>query len=89
MIMNIQQVNSFRLFDRREQELVIISFRRIDDYFIIEKRTQDGKVIDSKSAAESFAQTVLDFAMICLPDSDFEIEKFSTGTSFNYPLPQY
>lgn len=84
----IQQVKEFKLFDRRNQQLVIIHFRRIDNYFITEKRTQDGTIIDWESVAESFAETVLEQALICLPKEDIEIEKFSTGTSFNYPIPQ-
>jgi hypothetical protein len=83
--MKIQQVYEFKLFDRRNEQLVIVHFRRIDDYFALEKRTQDGKVIDSENVAESFAQTVLEQALICLPKSDIEITKLSTGTKFNYP----
>jgi hypothetical protein len=83
--MKIQQVQEFTLFDRRNEQLVIVHFRRIDDYFLLEKRTQDGKVIDSENIAESFAQTVLEQALICLPKSDIEITKLSTGTKFNYP----
>ena len=75
--MNIKQVYEFKLFDRRNEQLVIVHFRRIDDYFLLEKRTQDGKIIDSESVAESFANTVLEQAMICLPKSDLEITKFS------------
>jgi hypothetical protein len=85
--MNIKQIYEFKLFDRRKEQLVIVHFRRIDDYFLIEKRTQDGKVIDSEKVAESFAQTALEQALICLPKEDFEIEKLSTGTDFNYPTP--
>ena len=83
--MQIQQVYEFKLFDRRNKQLVIVHFRRIDDYFALEKRTQDGKVIDSENVAESFAQTVLEQALICLPKSDIEITKLSAGTKFNYP----
>jgi len=83
--MNIKQIYEFKLFDRRSEQLVIVHFRRIDDYFLIEKRTQDGKVIDSEKVAESFAQTALEQALICLPKSDLEITKLSTGTKFNYP----
>lgn len=86
--MKIQQVQEFTLFDRRKEQLVIVHFRRIDDYFLLEKRTQDGKVIDSEKVAESFANTVLEQAMICLPKSDLEITKLSTGTKFNYPTQQ-
>ena len=75
--MNIKQVYEFKLFDRRNEQLVIVHFRRIDDYFLLEKRTQDGKIIYSESVAESFANTVLEQAMICLPKSDLEITKFS------------
>jgi hypothetical protein len=75
--MKIKQVYEFKLFDRRSEQLVIVYFRRIDDYFLLEKRTQDGKIIDSESVAESFANTVLEQAMICLPKSDLEITKFS------------
>jgi len=75
--MNIKQIYEFKLFDRRSEQLVIVHFRRIDDYFLIEKRTQDGKVIDSEKVAESFAQTVLEQALICLPKADLEITKFS------------
>jgi hypothetical protein len=86
--MKIQQVQEFKLFDRRNEQLVIVHFRRIDDYFLLEKRTQDGKVIDSENVAESFANTVLEQAMICLPKSDLEVTKLSTGTKFNYPTQQ-
>lgn len=86
--MKIQQVQEFTLFDRRKEQLVIVHFRRIDDYFLLEKRTQDGKIIDSENVAESFANTVLEQAMICLPKSDLEITKLSTGTVFNYPTQQ-
>lgn len=75
--MKIKQVYEFKLFDRRNEQLAIVHFRRIDDYFLLEKRTQDGKIIDSESVAESFANTVLEQAMICLPKSDLEITKFS------------
>ena len=84
----IHQIKEFTLFDRRNEKLVIVHFRRIDNYFIIEERTQDGTIIDSESAPESFAQTVLEQALICLPKEDVEIEKLSTGTFFNYPIPQ-
>jgi hypothetical protein len=85
--MKIQQVQEFSLFDRRKEQLVIVHFRRIDDYFLMEKRAQDGKVVDSEKVAESFAQTVLEQALICLPKSDIEIVRRSTGTVFNYPTP--
>ena len=75
--MKIKQIYEFKLFDRRNEQLVIVHFRRIDDYFLLEKRTQDGKIIDSESVAESFANTVLEQAIICLPKSDLEITKFS------------
>lgn len=85
--MKIQQVQEFTLFDRRKEQLVIIHFRRVDDCFLLEKRTQDGRIIDSENVAESFANTVLEQAMICLPKSDLEIVRRSTGTVFNYPIP--
>lgn len=75
--MKIQQVYEFKLFDRRNEQLVIVHFRRIDDYFLIEKRTQKGKIIDSEKIEEEFAQIVLDQALISLPKSDLEITKFS------------
>lgn len=75
--MNIKQIYEFKLFDRRSEQLVIVHFRRIDDYFLIEKRTQDGKVIDSEKVEEKFAKIVLDQALISLPKSDLEITKFS------------
>ena len=84
--MKIQQVQEFTLFDCRKEQLVIAHFRRIDDYFLMEKRTQAGEVIDSHSCSEAFAQTVLEYALICLPKSDLEIVKRSTGTVFNYPI---
>jgi hypothetical protein len=91
--MNIQQVQEFRLFDRRDaKQLVIERFYRIhwgafENCFRMEKTTQDGKVITAKPVTEEFAQTVLEYALICLPKEDFEIEKLSTGTDFNYPIP--
>jgi len=91
--MNIQQVQEFRLFDRRdEKQLVIVRLHRIswgafENCFRMEKKTQDGKVIAAKPVTEEFAKTVLDYALICLPKEDFEIEKLSTGTDFNYPIP--
>ena len=75
--MNIKQIYEFKLFDRRNEQLVIVHFRRIDDYFLIEKRTQDGKVIDSEKIEEQFAKIVLEQALISLPKSDLEITKFS------------
>jgi hypothetical protein len=75
--MNIKQIYEFKLFDRRNEQLVIVHFRRIDDYFLIEKRTQDGKVIDSEKVEEKFAKIVLDQALISLHKSDLEITKFS------------
>lgn len=75
--MNIKQIYEFKLFDRRNEQLVIVHFRRIDDYFLIEKRTQDGKAIDSEKIEEKFAKIVLEQALICLPKSDLEITKFS------------
>lgn len=84
--MKINQVKSFRLFDRRNSELVIVSFTRRDDCFFLEKRKQSGEVIDSEKVDEIFAQTVLEQALICLPKEDVEIEKLSTGISFNYPI---
>ena len=88
--MNIQQVQEFRLFDRRdEKQLVIVRFYRntFDGGFFMEKTTQKGKVISAEPATEEFAQTVLEYALICLPKEDLEIEKLSTGTDFNYPIP--
>jgi hypothetical protein len=76
--MKIQQVYEFKLFDRRNEQLVIVHLRRIDDYFLLEKRTQKGKIIDSQKVEEEFAQVVLDQALISLPKSDLEITKFST-----------
>lgn len=84
--MNIKQIYEFKLFDRRSEQLVIVHFRRIDDYFLIEKRTQDGKVIDSEKIEEQFAKIVLEQALISLPKSDLEITKLSAGTKFNYPI---
>jgi hypothetical protein len=75
--MNIKQIYEFKLFDRRNEQLVIVHFRRIDDYFLIQKRTQDGKVIDSEKIEEQFAKIVLEQALISLPKSDLEITKFS------------
>lgn len=75
--MNIKQIYEFKIFDRRNEQLVIVHFRRIDDYFLIEKRTQDGKVIDSEKVEEKFAKIVLDQALISLNKSDLEITKFS------------
>jgi len=75
--MNIKQIYEFKLFDRRNEQLVIVHFRRIDDYFLIEKRTQDGKVIDSEKIEEQFAKIVLEQALISLNKSDLEITKFS------------
>ena len=75
--MNIKQIYEFKLFDRRNEQLVIVHFRRIDDYFLIEKRTQDGKVIDSEKFEEKFTKIVLDQALISLNKSDLEITKFS------------
>jgi hypothetical protein len=75
--MNIKQIYEFKLFDRRNEQLVIVHFRRIDDYFLIEKRTQDGKIIDSEKIEEQFAKIVLEQALISLPKSDLEITKFS------------
>lgn len=75
--MNIKQIYEFKLFDRRNEQLVIVHFRRIDDYFLIEKRTQDGKVIDSEKIEEQFAKIVLEQALISLPKPDLEITKFS------------
>lgn len=85
--MKIQQVQEFTLFDRRKEQLFIVRFRRIDDYFLLEKKTQDGKIVDSEKVAENFARTVLEQALICLPKSDLEIVRRSTGTVFNYPIP--
>lgn len=85
--MKIQQVQEFTLFDRRKEQLFIVRFRRIDDCFLLEKKTQDGKIVDSEKVAENFAQTVLEQALICLPKSDLEIVRRSTGTVFNYPIP--
>jgi hypothetical protein len=87
--MHIKQIHEFKLFDRRQKELVIVDFCRIDDCFLVEERTQDGKIIDSEKVAESFAATVLEQALICLPREDIEIKKLSTGTSFNYPIKQF
>lgn len=75
--MKIQQVYEFKLFDRRNEQLVIVHFRRIDDYFLLEKRTQKGEIVDSEKIEEKFAQIVLDQALISLPKSDLEITKFS------------
>lgn len=85
--MKIQQIQEFKLFDRRNEQLVIVNFRRVDDYFLMEKTTQAGEVIDSYSCSETFARTVLEYALICLPKSDLEIVRRSTGTVFNYPTP--
>lgn len=88
--MNIKQIQDFRLFDRRKDELCIVEFRRsfADNSFQMEKRTQSGKVIQGETVSEEFAKTVLEQALICLPKSDLEITKFSTGVKFNYPVAQ-
>lgn len=75
--MNIKQIYEFKLFDRRSEQLVIVHFRRIDDCFLLEKRTQKGKLLDSEKVEESFAKIVLEQALISLPKSDLEITKFS------------
>jgi hypothetical protein len=75
--MNIKQIYEFKLFDRRNEQLVIVHFRRIDDYFLLEKRTQKGKLLNSEKIEENFAKIVLEQALISLPKSDLEITKFS------------
>lgn len=75
--MNIKQIYEFKLFDRRSEQLVIVHFRRIDDDFLIEKRTQEGKLLNSEKVEEEFAKIVLEQALISLPKSDLEITKFS------------
>lgn len=75
--MNIKQIYEFKLFDRRSEQLVIVHFRRIDDYFLLEKRTQKGRLLNSEKIEESFAKIVLEQALISLPKSDLEITKFS------------
>lgn len=75
--MNIKQIYEFKLFDRRNEQLVIVHFRRIDDYFLLEKRTQKGKLLSSEKIEENFAKIVLEQALISLPKSDLEITKFS------------
>ena len=75
--MNIKQIYELKLFDRRNEQLVIVHFRRIDDYFLLEKRTQKGKLLNSEKIEENFAKIVLEQALISLPKSDLEITKFS------------
>jgi hypothetical protein len=87
---NIQQVQEFRLFDRRdEKQLVIVRFYRntFVGGFFVQKSTQKAEIISSDTVSEEFAQIVLDQALICLPKEDIEITKLSTGTEFNYPTP--
>ena len=91
MRVNIAQVQSFRLFDRRGDELKIVTFERNtfaqkQDSFKMEKTTQRGRVIHAENVTEEFAKTVLEQALICLPKDDLEITKRSTGTQFNYPI---
>jgi len=75
--MNIKQIYEFKLCDRRSEQIVIVHFRRIDDYFLLEKRTQKGRLLDSDKVEESFAKIVLEQALISLPKPDLEITKFS------------
>lgn len=82
----IKQILEFKIYDRRSSELVIVHFRRFDDSFHVEKRTQDQRLIDSYKESESFAEFVLEQALECLAKEDIEITKLSTGTSFNYPV---
>lgn len=88
--MNIQQVQEFRLFDRRdEKQLVIVRFYRntFVGGFFMQKSTQKAKIISTEPVSEEFAQIVLDQALFSLPKEDIEITKLSTGTAFNYPIP--
>lgn len=85
--MKIQQIQEFTFFDRRGKQLVIVEFRRRDDSFFMEKRTQDGKTLESKTVTELFVKTVLDYALMRSPKEDYEITQLSAGTVFNYPIP--
>ena len=88
--MKVQQVQEFRLFDRRDpKQLVIVRFYRntFVGGFFVQKSTQKAEIISSDTVSEEFAQIVLDQALICLPKEDIEITKLSTGTEFNYPTP--
>ena len=89
MRVNIAQVQSFRLFDRRGDELKIVTFERDtfaqkQDSFKMKKVTQRGRIIHAENVTEEFAKTVLEQALICLPKDDLEITKRSAGTQFNY-----
>jgi hypothetical protein len=78
--MNIQQVQEFRLFDRRDPEqLVIVRFYRntFVGGFFMEKTTQKGKMISAEPTTEEFAQIVLDQALLSLPKQDIEVTMLS------------
>jgi hypothetical protein len=88
--MKIQQVQEFRLFDRRDpKQLVVVRFYRntFVGGFFMQKSTQKAEIISTEPVSEEFAQTVLDQALLSLPKQDVEITKRSGGTSFNYPIP--
>lgn len=84
--MKFQQVSEFKIFDRSKSQIAIMVFsRKPCEQFLAVKREQNGKLIFSELVSESFAKTVLDQAILCLPKEDLEITFLSTGTSFNYP----
>lgn len=84
--MKIHQIQEFKIFDRRNKQLVIVCFRRSENGFLLEKRMQDEKLIESERIEEEFANIVLEQALVSLPKSDIEITKLSAGTKFNYPI---
>lgn len=84
--MKIHQIQEFKIFDRRNKQLIIVCFRRSENGFLLEKRMQDGKLIESERIEEEFANIVLEQALVSLPKSDIEIVKLSTGAKFNYPI---
>lgn len=79
--MKIQEIEEFKLFDRRKEYLRIVRFHRIDwgafqNCFRMELTDQKGEMLDAKPCSEEYAEHYLQRAIKELPASDVEITKF-------------
>lgn len=79
--MKIQEIQEFKLFDRRKEDLRIVRFHRIDwgafqNCFRMELTNQKGEMLNAKPCSEEYAEHYLNRALEELPFEDVEITKF-------------
>lgn len=94
--MEISQLQAFRVFiheDDRVSEMRRNPFSQCErDAFIFEQRGKTGEILHQCTVMESTAEISLRCALALFENKpelvSVEFDKLSTGTVFNYPVPQ-